>query len=1107
MMKFKIGGGKKRPFSETHKKKALLTLFVLFFFGVGVVMAQTQVRGTVMDEYGEPVIGATVQIRGTSQGTVTDFDGNFTLSAPANGVLVVSYVGYRTQEVPVSSNVNIELVPDSEMLDEIVVTALGIRRDSRALGYAVSTVRGEDLLRAGLTTSPFSALYGKAAGVGIQATAGGPMGGINIKVRGAQGLESSSNSRPLFVIDGVPMYDTESSMASRGYDPLNSFDYGSAVNDINAEDIASIEILKGAKASILYGSQGANGVVLITTKSGAGTRGLGVSITYGLETEVPFTYMKFQNEFGSGTNAFSRSQDPDGQRRVVSSRYSFGPAFDGSPIKFFDGRIMPYEAQKNNYMDLFRNGSTQTVSAAISGGNERGSMRLSVTNFDYNGTMQNQEMTRNTLSFNGQMRVSNFAKFEFIQNFFQTRTQNRRPNLQQLVAWGTFNRDYDISAAKEMYKDENGFMTALSGLGNIDGGGWGWPEAFVSRNGGLFQMLWNNNENRNIDKRIQSNTSAIADLQFLPYLNFRWQSAINYNDTDFIRRNKVMGKDETTGAYQGGQFRFSRDRNVIQRHQGTLSFDDEISSDLQLTAFIGGAYQRTDFTSVGVGTFGNFKFPDFWSLSNGDGWPAQYDDRVASYSAEGEAIYSVLGQAMLSYKDTYYFEFQAANDWASTLPAANRSYFYPGASFTWIFTENFDIPHMDRGRFRLSLADVGRPASRYYALRTYEMSTLPAPNTNINVVNGPEDLFSGDLKPERKREWETGLNVRMFNNRIEADVAYYNNVNYNEIMSVPLSWATGAGQIRINAGRVQRQGIELFLRGTPVQTRAFQLDMRFNLAKQWDQILELYPGITEKVTSTNGVFRVDAEGHRMGNLWLNDYTRDAHGNKVVNASGFYTINTNQPATDRMLAGNIYPNFYGGFNTDFAFRGNWGQAVLSAGLDYTFGGKVLSYTNFYMIGNGLAEETLKYRNLKHGGLEWVETLNDGTTRVRYDGLILPGVKADGTPNDKIIPANEYYSTFINDMSSASWRPESMQDNNYIKFRELSLGYTLPVRASRQLKLEKVTLSLTARNLFYLYKSIKHVDAEAVLGTAGSNQWIENSSYPSSRSYGFRLNVSF
>jgi iron complex outermembrane receptor protein len=1070
-----------------------------------------KVTGTVTDKSGDPLPGVSVRVKGTTVGTITDVNGVYTVNVPGpNSVLVFSYLGYTEKEEVVESRrtIDLALLEDSKALDEVVVTALGIKRDTRALGYAVSTVRGEDILKAGTTANPLASLYGKAAGVGIQATAAGPMGGMKINIRGAQGLESTSGTRPLFVVDGVPVYDTESSMSSRDYNPLNSFDYGSAVNDINAEDIESMEILKGAKASVLYGSAGANGVVLITTKSGAGTRGLGVQISYGMESVVPHSYINFQNEYGSGENEYSYNYEDEAKtiRRTVSSRFSFGPKFDGSPIKFFDGSTRTYNAYEDNYMDLFNTGSTSNISAAIQGGNDKGNMRLAFSNYDYKGITPNQRQIRNTLSFNGQMEVSKFARFEFISNLYNTKAQNRMSNIQHLVAWGTFNRDYDIATAMNSYKGEDGWMLTMNELGSVEGDGWGWPSAFLDPNNisdGFFNLMWNMNENRNTDKRMHSITSAKAIFTFTPNISLTLQGGLDYTDTDYTTANMPYRQNKDTGAYEGGKFSFQRERNKIQNYEAYLTFNKSFMDDkLNVFAFAGPAYKNTSYTTVNVGTRGNSKFPGFWSLSNASTWPASYDSYVSGYGQEYESLYSVLGQGTISWGMEYIFEFQARNDWSSTLPKANRSYFYPGASFTWNFTETFDVAPINYGKLFLSWADVGRPASRYYALKSYTMNTLPAPNTNINDVTGPSDLFSGDLKPERKREFEIGTSLRMFKqNRLEFNLSYYHSTWYNQIMGVPLSATTGSQKIRINAGEINNQGLELYVNGALIATDPFRWEMTLTAAKQWDKVVKLYPGITQNQENAGNLYRRNAEGERMHSLYIQDYARDENGNRLVNDNGFYYLSDDPE--DEINIGSTNVDVYGGLTTNFYWQGRWGMLNLMAGLDYKFGGKVLSYSNYYLQGNGLTVETLPYRDTAHGGLTWTETLSDGSTRERHDGLILPGVKADGTPNDIIISAYSYYATFIHDMGTG-WQPDMIKENSYIKFRETALTYTFPERISRKLKLQKLQVGLTARNLFYLYKSIKNIDAEGLLSTDG---WIENSNFPSLRSYGFKINVSF
>ena len=991
------------------------------------------------------------------------------------------------------------------------MTALGIKRDARALGYSVSSIKGDAITVAGVTANPLASLYGKAAGVGIQSTAGGPMGGMQIKIRGAASLNPSSNVRPLFVVDGVPIYDTESSMASRGYDPLNSFDYGSGINDINPEDIESMEILKGAKASVLYGSAGANGVVLITTKNGKTAQGIGIQVNYGHEWEKPLSLIDFQNEYGTGQNEYTMvyAEDDPTQRKIVSDRFNFGPKFDGTPMQFFDGTIRPYQAYPNNFLDLFQNGSADYTTVSLQGGGQKGNARLAYTNYDYNGIMENQNHRKNTLSFNGTLRPSDVVSFEFTENLYVTKTKNRRQNMQQSVAWGTFNRDYDLSGLRDAYKDENGWMHTKENLEVL-----GWPQAFTSSNGGLFDMLWNNYENENLDEKIHSITSAKATVKFLPYLSLRVQGGIDYTTTDYTKKDKVLRKNATTGKWEGGKFKYDVEEAMIQNYEGFFTFDRDFKNDeLHIDAFAGGAYKRFDYTKSNVGTMGNFIYPDFWTINNMDGWPDSFDGRIADYSTEAEATYSVLGQAFASYKDKYIFEFQARNDWSSTLPKVNRSYFYPGASFTWNFTDDLKLPLVNYGKLWLSWANVGRPAPRYFALSSYNVTSIPTYSGTNDITpvidNGKAILFMGDIKPERKREIETGIDVKFFEgDRLGINLSYYDNTVYDQIMAVNLTPTTGKDLVRINAGEVKNQGIELLLKGLPVAYKNFKWEVSLSLARQWSEVVKLYPGIDHYDDIQSDIYNRAKVGEPVGSLYLRDYAKDPNGNRIVSAAGLYTLSTE--SKDEICVGNINPDVYGGLNSSFISHGNWGEERLSFGIDYKFGGNILSYSNVYLKGNGLTTNSLPYRDAEHGGIEWTETLDDKSTRTRHDGLILPGVKNIGTAenpqyveNDIVVSAYDYYSSFLRDMSTG-FGADDIQENSYIKFREIALEYTLPARLTLPLKVQRLTFGLTARNLFYLYKTAENIDPESLLGT---NSWVEYTNYPTSRTYGFNVKITF
>jgi iron complex outermembrane receptor protein len=1088
---------KKLPTKRRHTlPKFLLVAGACLWLPTLLWAQNATLTGVVTSSTGEALVGVSVVVKGTTLGVSTGLSGEYSIIAdPATATLVFSFMGMATKEEIVNgrSRIDVTLMEDSQSLNEVVVTALGIKRDARALGYAISSIKGDQLVKSGVTANPLSSLYGKAAGVGIQATAAGPTGGVQIRIRGASALDDNSSLRPLFVVDGVPIYDQESAMTQRNYDPLRSFDYGSGVNDINPEDIESMEILKGAKASVLYGSAGANGVVLITTKDGSKAKGLGVTLSYGHEWEQPYSLIEFQNEFGSGRNEYAFAT----VRKIQTEQYSFGPKFDGQPIMGFDGQMHPYSAYEDNYMAMFQMGHSDNMTVAVSGGNEKANARFSYTNFGYEGTMANQTQTKNTLSFNGAMYASEFVNVNFTQNLYITKTQNRRQNMNVLIANGTFNRDYDLELAMDSYTDPDGYM--------YDDGylkGMGWPDAFTVQNG-FFDLLWNQSKNKNTDAKMHSITAIKVNLQFLPYLSLRLQGGLDYTVTDFIRQDKVVRPNTETGGWQGGAFSNAVEKNNIQQYEAYFTFDKKFMDErLDVGAFFGPSYKNVAYDRTGVGTLGNFLYPDFWAIENGSEWPTSYANKgaqIASYNNQGEALYSVLGQATFAWQRKYYLELQARNDWSSTLPKQNRSYFYPGASFTWNFTEDFKIPYVNYGKLRLSWADVGRPATRYYALRTYSMGLIGSEAyKDVNDITGPSDLFSGDLKPERKREVEAGFDLRFFErDRLGVDISYYNNNFYDQIMAVPLSSLTGAKNIRINAGRVNNQGFEALLKGVPVMTNSLTWDVSLTLTRQWNKIIELYEGITQVNRTVQGVVNRAEVGRQMGELWTQDYKHDDNGNKIVGDNGLYSL-SNDP-NDQICVGNVNPNLFGGFSSNVTLHGDWGAVNFSIGIDYKVGGKILSFSNIYLKGNGLSQSSLPGRP-GYGGL----TYTDGLGRVRHDGVMLEGVKADGTQNDITISAFDYYDSFRRDANASRWRPDEIRDNSYAKFREAALSYTLPQQWTQMVKIQRLTMAITARNLFYIYKNIENIDHESLLGT---NSWVENSNYPTSRTFGFNVSIGF
>jgi len=1068
---------------------------------INEVQQQGRLTGTVTDEDGA-VIGASVAVKGTTTGTVTDINGKFTLNnVPRNATIVISYIGYIPQEIKYTgqNNLDIRLEVDATMLQETVVTGYGIARDKKTLGYAVSSIKGDELTLSGITSNPLAAIYGKAAGVGVAASSSGPTGGINIKIRGASHLDSGSNTRPLFVVDGVPIYDTESSMATRGYDPYNSFDYGSGINDINPEDIESMEILKGAKATVLYGSNAANGVVLITTKKGQGTRGLGVQLAYRYEWQEPVNYIDFQNEYGSGTS-------PDdlkiNENRIVSSSYNWGPKFDGSEIEYWDGSKRKYQPYKNNYDDIWSTGGFSNLTIALQGGNEKGNMRLSYTNSDYSGIIENHYQRKHSFSFAGQMNVSKLTKLEVTTNLYKVKTQNRYPNVYGLMSAG-INRDYDYQTLADSYINEEGYK-------NIDV----FNSTLPKYQKELAELLWRQKMNRNIDDKTHLISTVSGTFQLHPLFALKTMAGIDFTQTDYTRKEKVTAVEPEIA---GGKYRFDTNQNQIFTLNAMLTFDKSFINDrLRITAFAAGEYKGEKGYDIYASTFGPFNNPDWYALNNMHEWPS-FDTRghVYGHSRYRQSTYSAFGNVTASWDDKYYLEISGRNDWTSILQRGNNSYFYPGISFNWNFDQDINQPWLNYGNLRVSWADVGRPGTRYFSNNILNMGTIG--NSDIPSVEVPNSLFSGVIKPERKRELEFGLDARFFDlQRLQVDFSYYTGNTYDMIMAVPLTPTTGFGSIRINAGKVKHWGYELMLKGAILadKKKTYRWDIGVNFANQFSKVESLYPGITEIVTDPGrqGWSIRAKEGERTNQIWATDYLRDDNGNRIVGDDGLYTMNPDE----KISLGNSQPDIMGGIFTDFYYK-NFNVHV---GLDFSYGGRVISMSNYYLLASGTVKETLANRDESKGGLAYYiadgkkikwehnKATPNGET-LYHDGMILNGVMWDEesktyVKNENIGSTQSYWRQLWHDNDNSYLQPDFIYKNNYIKLREISLAYTLPKKISDAIKLQKVTFSLTARNLFYLYKSIKNIDSE---GTQGTNTIVEYSNFPTQRSWGFGVNVSF
>ncbi len=1111
------------------RKYLLLTL--VLFAGVSSVLAQTRsITGIITDAQNQPLVGATILVQNQKINTLTGVDGKFSLTIP-NGkvILKISYVGYKTQNInvgPGEDRIAVTMETDEGEMGEVVITALGIKRDKRSIGYATSTVKGEELTKAGVTLNPALALYGKAPGVGINIGSAGPTGGVNIRIRGAAGLESFAKTRPLFVVDGVPIYDKSSTMEAVAfdqatgqtgptYDPLNALDYGTGINDLNAEDIESIEILKGAKATVLYGSQALNGVVLITTKSGKKTKGLGVTVSHQISIEKPFTYIDFQNEYGSGNNTLDTATTilPNGQRvrTLRATRFSFGPKFDGSQVMRYDSVMVPYNAYPNNWLDFFKTGMSNRTNVAISGGGAFGSARASYSHVDYTDIIDRANQKNNTFSFNGDFNVSPFARFEFTTNIYSINTRNRRPNIDQVVAWG-LNRDYDYNWLRDFYLDQYGYRRILDN--------YALPPSATR----LIGVLWEQNQNTDLDKKFHTINSIKTTLKFTKQISVLAQAAIDYTNTDYTTENQIVQLIPQT---TGGKFQWRKQNTLVQNYQALLNYDQGfMNDDLRIFAYGGWAYQQVNESNIFAGTGENgLRFPDWYSLGNDPATISTSLGKLRGIVRGSDLIYGILGSVTASWKNTIYLQLDARKDWNSTLPPGLNSYFYPGASLVYNFTDNFTIPKLKYGKLSLAWADVGGGPNialqnRYFADNSYSVAPVYEAATIIGVFP-PNSLFLEPIKPFRKREFEVGLNTRWFDqSRIEMEFSFYTNNIYNQIIPLNINPATGYGIANINSGKVKNWGYELSIKGAPFASKKYRWDLTFTAARQLSKVVKLYEGINEQlIDGINNAIRVVGKvSDPIGDIYMYDFARDPDGNKIVNANGSYSLNTSK----YIKVGNVNPKLFGGLYSDFFMKG----FNFHIGIDYKYGGSVFSYSNQYLVGNGVIKSTLPNRDEANGGLAYyIET---GTNKkipwqhnqpapanaaggvVYHDGLILDGVKTVVTggvtkyeKNDIIIAAPAYYQTYISDVSTG-WPPDRVYKNDYIKLREISLDYTIPKKISDKLKLQKLSVNVAVRNLGYIYKAIPNIDAEATLGSQG---FVENSFYPSIRSFIFGINISF
>jgi iron complex outermembrane receptor protein len=1111
-------------------KSSLVLLLIILSHSA---FAQISVTGRVTDEAGE-LPGVSVLIKGTSTGVQTDATGKFSISVKKGDVLKFSLIGYATKEVTITdqTTLNVRLVQSSTELNNVVVTSFGIKKQQKSLGYGTSSISAKDITEAG-NTNFASALYGKAAGVIVKTQPGGASSAVNVQIRGINSI--NYNQPPLYVVDGVIIRNQQ----QYGQNGFNNGGFysdqrveGNGVLDINPTDIASIDILKGGAATALYGSDGEAGVIVITTKKGVKGKGPSVDLNYYGTMEQAAFLPNYQNVYGQGYDRATNlslgfnedgsvpdTQSPAGWRPNFRAYADFGPKMEGQQVRWWDGSIQSYTAQPNNYKDIFRTGTSSSANVSISNQTDNSDYRISYTRLDYNGIQRESGVHKNSFNLNSSLKIRPNLSVDIVANYVNTLTQNRPYQTNRLAQSfdGFFGREEKMDLVREKFLTSQGFEYAPAENPQLNP-----TEAFVFRvRPNLYDYFFNTLKNTYTENENRLYSSATLNWGILKNLKFRGRFG-----NDYTGRNTEQNGYNTypvafnTGGNSTGNFNVSTGVYSILYGDALLTYNTNITKDFNFSLTGGFTARKESYRDEASGTTQGLVTENFFSLSNSNGILS------TTYSRQFETRRGLFGLLDLSYKNYLFLEGAFRQEIASTLPPQNNTYYYPAVNGSFVFTDAFksSMPtFLSYGKLRLSYTENGNPAPRYQSNVAYQQTSLQTVNGSVPQLSIPGAYGNNTLQPERKREYEAGLELRFLNDRISADASYYTNKIRNQILGLTAAPSNGGGSQIVNVGTIGTKGFEIALNATPIITNDFKWNVRLNYSIYHTKVNSLAPNLDELTlpgtSFEGGAIKVVARpGEELGNIYSYPLQTDGKGNKLVDANGYY----NADNSHYVKVGNILPKAAGGFSNTFTYK----SVSLTTLIDYRLGGQLISTPLKYGISSGMYTSTLKYRDAEHGGIPYyinsagayvqlssTATSGPNGAKVYHDGLIQPGVMATSTPgvytaNTTIIDAASYYENQFSAGDPNSLNEGSaIYNNNYVKLREVVLGYNLPQSLVKRIGMSRIKFSVIGRNLLYIYRTLKNLDPETPIGNQWYNQGIDNGSLPATRSYGFSLNATF
>ena len=1048
-------------------KKLLPLLLIMLCASLG--WAQQTVSGKVVDENNEALIGVSIYVLGTTTGTVTDFEGNYSLEVPADATLQFSYTGYESQDIAVGAQtiINVTLA-QGVALDEVVVTALGIERDKKALSYSVTEVGGESFQEA-REINITNALAGKVAGVNVSNIASGPQGSSRIIIRGNTSLDG--NNQPLYVVDGVPL--DNSSFGQAGL--WGGYDEGDGMSSINPDDIETISVLKGANAAALYGSRASNGVILITTKSGKARKGLGIEFTSNFVAEEFIDQYDIQDQYGHGRQG--RAPVDATEAWEVGNGSNWGERLDGRNVPQFDGVSRPYTYQAKDNLDRFyRTGYSWTNTLGLSGGNEDHQIRLNLSTLQNESIIPNSGFDRYNASlsytgkFGDRLTMTSKVLYSYENALNRPRLADSPGNAPQGLL--TLPVNYNVDDLKG---NPDKLGTVPEGVTTPDNKIAG-EEYQISAN------LWNQNpwfaayQFKNDSKRDRVVTSNLARFDVTDFLYVQGRVGM-----DWYTRRRTNLTPYGTGYQRQGSLNEGEIRVREINLEGLVGFSDTYG-DFSVDAFVGGNRMRRSREDLNLN--GNtFNIPFFYTFAN-------LQNQSPGYGISEEGINSVFGSVTLGYKNFLYLTGTARNDWFSTLNPETNEILYPSVGGSLIFTELLGLSStsaLSFGKLRASWAQVGGDTDPYRLNLTYGLGQghLGQPNANIQQSSIPNPF----LKPLTSTEIEAGVDLRFFNNRLGVDFTYYNQKTTDDILNASIATTSGFETTTINIGEIKNDGIELLLSGTPVRTPNFNWDVSLNLGYNNSEVVSLSEGLDEIRVGgglgeprTRWAFIFHVVGEQFGTI--KGFTQE-----MINGQPVFNPDNGQPirSNNTEILGNGVHRYTGGLNNSFSYK-NWYADFL---IDFKAGGKIYSGTNVRFVGAGMHQMTVNPTS----GLGFV---SDGR-----ESITVTGVDPEGKPLNLTIDETDVPG-FWGAYSQLSDR--FIRDASFAKFRQLSIGYRLPASLLSKTPIQSASISIVGRNLFIIYDDIENVDAESTYNNSNA-QGLDYYGLPQTRSYGVNLKVTF